>query len=309
MASSSPAAAYDPAATDANLVCVACGTQFPTADRAALATCFICDDPRQYVPATGQAFTTMGALRATHANTLTPFPGDDGFVSITTSPRLAIGQRAVLVRTPAGNVLWDCLTLLDADTVARVRALGGLTAVVVSHPHYYSSHVEWADAFGCPVYLSAEDEAWRAQRSPRQVLVRDVETEILPGVLAIKLGGHFPGSLVLLCAGRLLVADTLLITPAGIGSWKADALGNPRSRPEGMNTFAFMWSIPNWIPLSGEELFRMWGILKKYDFKSAHGAFMAQDIEDERIKERTLESMKIQTKFSGWARQHAWDEL
>jgi hypothetical protein len=58
-------------------------------------------------------------------------------------------------------------------------------------------------------------------------------------VKAIKLGGHFPGSLVLLSEGRLLIADTLMTTPAGIGKWE------PRERPEGANTFCFMWSIPN----------------------------------------------------------------
>jgi hypothetical protein len=312
MSSSSPA--YNPTATDANLVCVACGTQFPTTDRAALPTCFICDDPRQYTPRTGQAFTTMGDVRAAHKNEFTRMPisdNDDGhFTEITTHPKLAIGQRAILISTPAGNVLWDCLTLLDGATAAAINARGGLAAVVISHPHYYSSHAEWGEAFDCPVYLASEDRAWIAARpSPRHRFIEDTEAEVVPGVRAIKLGGHFPGSLVLLYEGRLLIADTLLTTPAGMGSWKTDALGNPRQRPEGMNTFAFMWSIPNSIPLSGEEVFRMWSILKKYDFRSTHGAFATQDIEDENIKQRVLDSMKIQTKYAGWANQHAWNDV
>lgn len=59
------------------------------------------------------------------------------------------------------------------------------------------------------------------------------------GAKAIKVGGHFPGSLVLLHDKRLLVADTMMPTPAGVGDW------GEKGRPKGMNSFAFMWSYPN----------------------------------------------------------------
>ena len=91
-----------------------------------------------------------------------------------------------------------------------------------------------------------------------------------------------------------------------MSNWSVDALGRPRERPAGANSFAFMWSIPNLIPLSGEEVFRMWGILKDYEFRSTHGAFLGQDVEDEGIKGRVLESAKIQTKFMGWVAQEKW---
>jgi len=133
---------YDPRATDANLVCVACGTQFPTSNPSDMRTCFICDDPRQYTPPTGQAFTTMGEVRATHKNVFHTYGPDPRLTSIVTAPKLAIGQRAVLMQTPGGNILWDCLTLLDAATEAFIGSLGGLAAIVISHPHYYSSHTE-----------------------------------------------------------------------------------------------------------------------------------------------------------------------
>lgn len=317
--------AYDPHATDDLLVCTACGTQFPVTDRAALPACRICDDPRQFTPPGGQSFTTMGALRRGHRNVFhAATAGDDRLTSITSEPKLAIGQRAVLVRTPAGNLLWDCLTLLDEETVARIRALGGLRAIVISHPHYYSSHTEWAAAFGCPVYLRAEDRQWTVQQSPRQVFWTgaDVQPVVLGGdagsdaaggsaaaaAVAIRLGGHFPGSQVLLFDGRLFIADTLVTTPAGLGSWATDALGAPRARPPGMNSFAFMWSIPNMIPLAGEEVFAMWSILKHHDFASTHGAFVGTDIVDPAVKQRVLDSMKIQTRFAGWPQQAAWDK-
>lgn len=307
-------AVYDPHATDELLVCTACGTQFSTADRASLPSCRICDDPRQFTPPAGQSFTTMADVRRGHHNVFHPATGgDERLTSIATEPKLAIGQRAVLLRTPAGNILWDCLTLIDEATIAHIRSLGGLRAIVISHPHYYSSHVEWATAFDCPVYLRAEDREWTVQQSPRQVFWEgaDVQPVSTNGsdttALAIRLGGHFPGSQVLLFGGHLLVADTLVTTPAGLGSWATDALGTRRTRPAGMNSFAFMWSIPNMIPLSGETVFAMWAILKHHDFTSTHGAFVGTDIVAADVKQRVLDSMKIQTQFAGWARQDAWE--
>ena len=109
--------------------------------------------------------------------------------------------------------------------------------------------------------------------------------------------------MVLLYDGHLFTADTLMMTPAGRGNWSVDAMGSPRERPKGVNSFSFMWSIPNMIPLSADEIVRMWGILKNYDFKSAHGLILGWDIEDENIKARVLESMQIQIRAMGYG-QH-----
>ena len=37
--------------------------------------------------------------------------------------KFGIGQRAILIQTPNGNVLWDCITLLDQETVDKVTQL------------------------------------------------------------------------------------------------------------------------------------------------------------------------------------------
>lgn len=200
------------------LVCNACGTQHATANRTALTTCFICDDPRQYTPPSGQSFTTLSTLRDAggHHNEFHPYPPSPSsssastfiesaghqplFTSIRTAPQFAIGQRAMLIATPAGNVLWDCVAYLDEATVGKVQDMGGIKAMVISHPHFYSTHLEWAERFGCPVYLAAEDKGWLARRSEaRQVFLVETETRIVvdgvdTGVRVIKLGGHFPGS-------------------------------------------------------------------------------------------------------------------
>lgn len=106
---------YDPATTDQWLVCTVCGTQFPTTDRTAVTTCFICDDRRQFVPESGQSFTMVASLKELdspkHQNVFTPYAADRRITYIRTEPSYGIGQRATLISTPAGgNVLWDCIT-------------------------------------------------------------------------------------------------------------------------------------------------------------------------------------------------------
>ncbi|KAK4136600.1 hypothetical protein BT67DRAFT_416808 [Trichocladium antarcticum] len=292
------------------LICTTCGTQHPTADRAALTTCFICDDPRQFTPASGPSFTTLTTLttNGAHHNEFHPVPSDPRLTAITTVPPFGIGQRAILVRTPRGNILWDCVSYLDDATAADVAARGGLAAIVISHPHFYGTHAEWAARFRCPVYVAGEDRGWLARRSARQVFIEEGVGEMRvevdggdTGARAVKLGGHFPGSMVLLFDGHLLTADTLMMTPAGRSNWAVDALGRPREPPKGTNTFSFMWSIPNMIPLSADEIVRMWGIIRHYDFKSAHGLFPGWDIvDDETLKARVLESMQIQIRAMGY---------
>ena len=85
---------------------------------------------------------------------------EPGLIGVGIDPPFAIGQRALFLRTPQGNVLWDCLPLLDEAVVEMVRALGGISAIAISHPHYYSAMVEWSRAFGgVPIYLHAADRA------------------------------------------------------------------------------------------------------------------------------------------------------
>ncbi len=53
---------------------------------------------------------------------------EPGVHSITTVPKFGIGQRCVLIQNNiygnGGNVLWDCVSFLDAPTLEAVKALG-----------------------------------------------------------------------------------------------------------------------------------------------------------------------------------------
>ena len=98
-------------------LCRACGTQYPPSD-APPGACPICEDPRQYVPHdTGQAWLTLDELRDGHSAEIRE---DHDILGIGCTPRFAIGQRALLVKSSAGNVLWDCLAYLDDEIVERI---------------------------------------------------------------------------------------------------------------------------------------------------------------------------------------------
>src|SRR5213078_1507954 len=121
-----------------NFICTTCGTQYAESGQPP-AACAICQDERQYVKATGQQWTTLDKLRQTNRNSIR-FE-EPGLIGLGIDPPFAIGQRALLVRTAKANLLWDRLPLLDEAMVEAGKALGGISAIAISHPHYYCSMV------------------------------------------------------------------------------------------------------------------------------------------------------------------------
>lgn len=291
--------------SDALLICCACGAQYEVDGSSNKTSCKICDDPRQYVPASGQRFTTAGALRNLHSNRIEQCPLNSNVYEIWTEPKFGIGQRACLVQTPAGNVLWDLVALLDQETVDRIMELGGVLCIVISHPHFYTTWHDWGATFRCPVYMSKIDSVWANRTRSRMATLKLLEeqyTEILPGVTAAICGGHLDGSLVLHSDHHkaLFVADAVLAVPSAF---------NPDPAKAGVSTYAFLWSIPNAIPLSPDQILRMWRTLKKFDFDSTYGVFAktsnVKQNSDHRmtLKQRVLESAKITVTKMGF-QQH-----
>src|SRR6266704_119536 len=131
-----------------------CGAQFAPSTTPP-SRCDVCEDERQYVGWSGQQWGALDELQRDHINEIRE---DLGLTGIGTKPSFAIGQRALLVRSPAGNLLWDCITLIDDATATSIRELGGMRAIAISHPHYYSSMVEWSRCFNAPIYLHAAAE-------------------------------------------------------------------------------------------------------------------------------------------------------
>lgn len=236
-------------------ICTACGTQYPESQTPP-AQCAICEEERQYVPPTGQGWTTLQGLAARHMNSLREY--EPGIIGIGSQPTFAIGQRALLLRTPGGNILWDCISLIDEATVTAVRALGGLKAVAISHPHFYTSMNEWARVFDVPIYLHSADRTWIMNKGER-VKLWDGETHsLLPEVTLIRCGGHFPGGTVLhwMKEGRGVVCS-------------GDVLSVTTDR----KFVSFMRSYPNFLPLSAREVEGIAAAMAPFAFDTIYGHY------------------------------------
>lgn len=232
-------------------ICVTCAAQYPESD-APPAHCRVCEDDRQYVRPGGQAWTTLDELRQRHHNELRPV--EPNLTGIATVPAFAIGQRPLLIQTPNGNVLWDCISLIDEPTITALNALGGVDAIAISHPHFYDSMIDWSQAFhDAPIYLHQDNQPW-VMRPDKRVVYWETETHsLLPGVTLIRCGGHFPGSSALHWAagaggkGVLMTGDTIMVV--------ADT-----------RWVTFMYSYPNTIPLNRGAVEGILAAIEPFEF-------------------------------------------
>lgn len=175
-----------------NWICETCGTQY-AASAEPPAACPVCTDDRQHVGLGGQTWTTHDELAATFSLRI---ERDGDLLGVGIREGFGIPQRALLVTDPeSGNTLWDCVSVVTDEAVDELSARGGVDRIAISHPHFYSSMVEWSDAFGgVPILLHEADRDWVRRSSPaiehwsgdRLVLSAAVTLHHLPG--------HFPGS-------------------------------------------------------------------------------------------------------------------
>jgi hypothetical protein len=239
-------------------ICTACGTQYAPSDKPPT-QCAICEEERQYVPPAGQTWTTLKSLAAGRFNSYRQH--EPTVIGIGTAPAFAIGQRALLIRTPNGNVLWDCISLIDDATVTIVQALGGIKAIAISHPHFYTTMVEWSRAFGdAPIHLHAADRAWVMRPDPA-IRFWDGDTlELLPDVNMIRGGGHFVGGSMLHWAkgagGRGVLCSSDIATVA-------------TSR----RLLTFMYSYPNFIPLSARQVEGIAAAVAPFRYDTIYGHY------------------------------------
>jgi len=239
-------------------ICTACGTEYSAGPP--LSQCHICEDERQYVPIGGQRWTMLAELAQNHQ---VEWSEDaPGIHQLVIRPHFAIGQRALLIETGHGNVLWDCIALLDDQTEARIRSMGRLSAIAISHPHYYTTNRIWAEAFDVPVFLHSDDAEWVQRAHPRLRHWQGDTHAIAPGLTLIRCGGHFDGATVLHSTdgkGRLFTGDVLQVTPD-------------------RTHVSVMWSYPNYVPVGAAVIRRIEAILEPYAYDAVHGAFPGMTI-------------------------------
>ena len=260
-------------------ICQTCGVEHAEA----VEFCRICADERQWVPAAGQGWTTLEELAAAGHRALVRELEPDLF-GVTVEPRVGIGQQSHLVRTPAGNLLWDPTGYLDDEAVRRIRALGDVVAIAASHPHMFGVQAEWSRALGgAPVLVAEPDLGWVARPDPA-IRPWTGELELVPGVVLVQLGEHFPGSTVVHWAagaggaGVLLGSDTI------------------QSNPDRASV-TFMRSYPNRIPLSAPVVERVTQGVERLSFDRLYDNFGGTIDADARAVVR-----RSADRYVGWVR-------
>jgi hypothetical protein len=245
-------------------ICKTCGVQHAESQQPP-EKCLICEDERQYVGWDGQQWTTLEEMKvAGYRNDIRQL--EPGLTGVGITPSFSIGQRALLVQTQQGNVMWDCISYIDNESIAAVQALGGIRAIAVSHPHFYDSMVEWSHAFnGAVIHIPEADRQWVMRPDPAIRYWDGSPLEVLPGVTLIQCGGHFDGSAVLHWAagaegkGVLLVGDTITVVPD-------------------RRYVSFMYSYPNLIPLSVEAVQQVVDAVEPYQFDRVYGGWWGRDV-------------------------------
>ncbi len=245
-----------------NYICLTCATQY-AASAEPPEECRICTDDRQYVGYGGQQWTTHAEL-VERLHTRIEF--DAGLLGVGIVERFAIPQRALIVPAGGMRIMWDCIGVATPDAVAELQARGGIDAIAISHPHFYSAMVEWSDAFGgIPIHLHAADERWICRPSPHISLWDGDQLELAAGATLIHLPGHFPGSAALLWddqdTGRrsLLTGDSLYVA--------ADR-----------RHVTVMYSVPNYIPVGPRVIEDLRQRLKGLDVDDVYGLGWGQNI-------------------------------
>ena len=247
-----------------NYICTLCGVQF-AATPSPPELCPICADERQSTIGRGQPWTTLQALGGDHNLVLQE--AEPGLLGIGTKPRFAIGQRALLVQSASGNVLWDCISLVDEATVDAAAARGGVAAIAISHPHFYGAMVEWSHAFGgVPIYLHGADREWVMRPDPAIIFWEGDRYELSPGLQLVHCGGHFPGATILHWAagaggrGALLTGDVIHVVPD-------------------QRAVSFMYSYPNLLPLAAPAVQRIAKTLETIDYERLYGGWFHRVIQ------------------------------
>jgi hypothetical protein len=248
-----------------NFICVQCGVQFgETAEPPS--RCPICEDERQFVRHTGQEWTTLKRLAINHHNRLEEEA--PRLLGIGTEPAFAIGQRALLLQSPGGNLLWDCITLLDDQTATEIDARGGIRAIAISHPHFYSSMVQWAECFDAQILLHAADREWVMRPASAGSRIQFWEGSTLSlwdGLTLINLGGHFEGG-------------TVLHWPTGASGKGALLTGDIITVVQDRRYVSFLRSYPNLIPLGASAIGRIVERIEPFSFEQVYGGWWQANV-------------------------------
>lgn len=170
------------------------------------------------------------------------------------------GAASWLVQRKDGNILVDSPRFMG-PLLARLRALGGVRLMFLTHRDDVADHARWAEALGCERVLHAGDVTADTDGIERRIEGGD-PVPLAEGVLAIPVPGHTAGS------AALLVDEKLLFTGDHLWGDAAGRLGASRSvcwhdwgaqtaSMERLAAFRFEWVLPGhgrpWRAPSAED--------------------------------------------------------
>ena len=162
--------------------------------------------------------------------------------------------------------MYDCVSLLDDDATAAIKAVGGIDFICFSHPHFYDSNVEYSRAFGCVPIIVPEADREHVMRPDPAIEYWDGEPlELVSGVTLIQCGGHFDGSAVLHWAdgadgaGALFVGDSITVVPD-------------------RRFVSFMTSYPNLIPMSEAKVRDILEAVEPFEFDRIYGGWWGRNV-------------------------------
>ena len=260
-------------------ICATCGVQQAPSETQP-AACPICQDFRQYVNPEGQRWVAPADIAAAHRPDVREL--ETALTGVGLDPGFAIGQRGLLVWTPAGNLLWDLAPMTPA-LVEAVRDAGGVAAIAISHPHFYSTMAEWSQEFEAPVWLPVDDREWR-QRTDFEITEWTDMAEPLPGLTLLQVGGHFAGSAVLHWG-------------EGAGSEGVLMAGDSIYVAQDRRWVSFMRSYPNLVPLPAHDVVRISDVVAPFRFQRLYGGWWTSvvdgdaDVSVQRSVERYLRAI------------------
>jgi hypothetical protein len=145
--------------------------------------------------------------------------------------------------------------------------------------------VEWSQAFGdAAIYLHENDRQWVQRPDPRIQFWSGETHALTPVFTLIRLGGHFPGYQVLYGAGALFTGDLPQVCMDR--RW-----------------VSFMYSYPNWLPLSAATVQHIVDALEPFAYEKLYGAWPGFVIEVDaksavrRSAERYLHALTIDRSY------------
>ncbi len=181
------------------------------------------------------------------ASALPPVEVAPGVLDCGYASESSFGAASWLVLRPEGNVLVDS-PRFARPLVARLRGLGGVRLMFLTHRDDVADHARWREALGCERVLHARDVT-TATREVERRLEGDEPVSLAPDLVAVPVPGHTPGSSALLVRGTyLFTGDHLWGDAAGqLGASRAVCWYDWAAQTRSMERLAeldFEWVLP-----------------------------------------------------------------